>query len=291
MDKIISKSGTSRIFPRTLPDGFSVELGVLESPSNILVRHRPTEYPLYPVMGEWGLLIPEMIVTSKGAALGKGCWQGDWKPVPGQPNAIRYKYIQDKSVETHWGQPKAPIDKDAHFEYTATVTVSENAVDVEMAITNLSDEPMSAFTHLCNRITGRGYAWGWQKRSYIQIDGKWVTIPDGITFDTGKWFLESNLPDSWLMEFFREGSSIYPNARVTSPLIGMVAEDSRYTMVCGSPQGSMVFINTGNVCVHSEPYTPVIKPQETAIQNWSMRIYKLGFEEAIARFESEVCAK
>lgn len=291
MDKIISKSGTSRIFPRTLPDGFSVELGVLESPSNILVRHRPTEYPLYPVMGEWGLLIPEMIATSKGAALGKGCWQADWESVPGQPNSIRYKYRQDQPVETSWGGGKAPIDKEAHLEYTATVTVGENIVDVEIAITNLSNETMSAFTHLCNRFIGRGYLWGWRGRSYIQIDDKWTTVPSGITPATGKWFLESNLPDSWIMEFMREGSSTDSNARVTSPLVCMASENRQYTMVCGSPQGSMVFVNPDNPCLHSEPYTPVIKPQETAIQNWSMRIYKLPFEKAIARFESEVCGK
>jgi len=50
----ISKPDTSRIFPTTLPEGFSIQLNVLESPSNILVRHRPDEDPLYPVMGEWG---------------------------------------------------------------------------------------------------------------------------------------------------------------------------------------------------------------------------------------------
>ena len=285
----ISKSDTSRIFPTTLPEGFSIQLNVLESPSNILVRHRPDEDPLYPVMGEWGLLIPEMIATSKGAALGTGCWQADWKPVPGEANAIRYKYRQDQPVETSWGGGKAPIDKNAHFEYTTTVTVGENTIDVEMAITNLSDEPMSAFTHLCNRFVGRGYLWGWQDRTYIQIDNKWIIVPSEITPATGKWFLENNLPDSWIMEFMREGSTTDPTARVTSPLMCMASENRKYTMVCGSPQGSMVFVNPDNPCLHSEPYTPVIKPQETAIQNWSMRIYELPHEKAIARFENEVC--
>ena len=289
----ISMSKTSRIFPRTLPDGFSVELNTLQNALAVLVRHRPDEYPLYPSMGEWGLTIPEMIATSKGFCLGgKGIEARKWMSVPEKPNTIQYKYRQEPPVElSGFGGSEAQIDKDAHLEYTATLTVDENTVDVEVAITNLSDEPMSAFTHLCNRFTGRGYSWGWRDRTYIQIDGKWIVVPPGITPSTGKWFLENNLPDSWLMEFFRKGSSVDPNARVTSPLVCMVSEDRRYTMVCGSPQGSMVFINPDNPCLHSEPYTPVIEPRETVIQKWSMRVYKLPLEEAVVRFESEVCKK
>ena len=110
-----------------------------------------------------------------------------------------------------------------------------------------------------------------------------------VTLQSGYWFWEKNLPDRRIMEFVRKGSAEDPRARVTSPLVCMASENRRYAMVCGSPQGSMVFINPDNPCVHSEPYTPSIEPQQAVIQIWSMRVYGLPYLEAIARFQSEVC--
>jgi hypothetical protein len=294
-------AGTDRTLLReNQPVGFLLEANVLDNPFNVQVYHRPEGKPLYACLGEWSLLIPENIVTGRGVCLPNSpddrlgamgiLPEGSrliWQPVPGLTNAIYHEYHQEPplTVTDIGATPEEMVDRRAHLHYRAQVTVSENVLDVELAITNLSDEPTSFFSHLCSRFMGRGYVWGWQQRTYVQIAGEWVTPSISRS---GKWFVEQNLPSRRIMEYFREGSAENQKARVTSPVICMQSENGQYAAVCGSPQGSMVFINAGNLCLHSDPNTPCVEPETTATQKWSMRVYELPYREAIARFESEV---
>ena len=284
------------------PVGFVLEANVLDSPFNVQVYHRPEGKPLYACLGEWSLLIPENIVTTRGVCLPNSPDdrlramgippEGSrliWKPLPGQPNAIYHEYdqIPPHTVTDIGAVPEELVDRQAYLHYRAQVFVTENVLDVELAITNLSDGPTSLFTHLCNRFMGRGYVWGWRERTYIQTAGEWVAASPSTT-QSGKWFVEQNLPSRRIMEFFRRGSAGDPEARVTSPIICMESQNRQYAVVCGSPQGAMVFVNPDNPCLHSDPNTPSVEPQTTATQRWSMRVYELPYREAIARFETEV---
>ena len=277
---------------QTPPVGFRVEVNALDDPAVVRVVHRPDELPLYPSLGEWALAIPENIITSRGFALWRGPMDRSgpaWKQVAGKPNTIFYERTQvpPATVKDTGAVPEYMVDRQAHVHYRAELAVTENTLDVGLTLTNLSAEPTSLLTHLCNRFTGRGYFWGWRDRTYIQIDGEWKN-PPASTPQEGKWFWEGNLPEQRTMEFFRKGSSTDPNARVTSPLVCMASENRHFTVVCGSRQGSMVFINPDNPCVHSEPYTQTIEPQETVAQIWSMRVYGLPYAQAADRFEREV---
>ena len=212
-----------------------------------------------------------------------------WKPSADRSDTIYHEYEQRPplTVTDIGATPEEMMDRQAHLYYKASVTVAENVLDVELAITNRSDQPTSLFTHLCNRFMGRGYVWGWRERTYIQVAGRWAT-PPAATAQTGKWFVQSNLPSHRIMEYFRSGSAQDSEARVTSPLLCMVSQNHQYALVCGSPLGSMVFVNPDNPCLHSDPHTPFVESGGTAIQTWSMRIYELPYRDAISRFEDEM---
>ena len=297
-------AGSRILLRQNQPTGFAVEANVLDNPFNLQVYHRPAGKPLYACLGEWSVLIPENIVTSRGVCLPnspedrlmamdadpKDSWLV-WTQAAGRSDTIFYEYEQNPplTVTDIGASPEEMIDRHANLHFKASVAVEQNALDIELAITNRSGEPTSLFTHLCNRFMGRGYVWGWGERTYIQMGGEWVT-PRAANAPAGKWFVQSNPPSHRIMEHFRGGSSNDPRARVTSPFVCMVSQNHQYTSVCGSPQGSMVFVNADNPCLHSDPYTPYVEPGGTAVQTWSMRIYELPYRDAISRFERELRA-
>ena len=292
-EKPSDNSASARIVYReSFPLGFSVETNALDSTSVLLVHHRTGEGKSYANMGDWSIGIPEMIATGKGYRLTADSSKSEWAPVPGEANALQHYLDESRPLvgrsEDLWCGPEETLDRSSHLRYRARVAVEKDAIDMEVVLTNMSDEPTSFLTLVCNRFTGRGYMWGWRERTYIQLADEWVTVPDIGRSMNGKWFLKSNLPEPWLMECERKGSSADPSATMlTSPYICMESEDRRYTMIYGSAEGALVFINPENPCIHSHPYTARVDPGKSATQTTVMRVYQLPLREAIRRFEED----
>ena len=293
------------LFRDRLPEGLSLETNVLSGPQHVLVHYRPSGWSRPDlwvgrnrdnVLADWSLAITEMIGTSKGFIFSFRSPEG-WERVPGETNAIQYESQSEPRTklrsEFQFAGPDDLIDWDSLVHYRAGVSVKENVLEIELAITNLSDEPTSLFTHLCNRFHGRGLFWGWRGRTYLKVGEEWV-LADKLLLGKGypagtHWFLESNLPGPRFMEMYRSGSSTNSQARIlTSPFIVMQMEDMLHTAIYGSPQAGMIFVNPTNPCLHSDALTQNVPPKGTAVQKTFLAVYKLPLHAAIAEFEKQM---
>jgi len=219
-----------------------------------------------------------------------------WATVPGKPNAIFHKN------ESRPIGPEDPvafaglremINRQGRLKYRAEVSVTSNRLDIDLAITNLEQRPTSFYTDICNRFHGRGNVWGWKGRTFVQVADEWILarrLIAGDGFPTGtRWFVKSHLPAANYMHEFRRGSPGDPSSHImTSPFVCMPLQDQRFTVIYGSPQGSMIFFNPANPCTHSDAWTEEVAPGETIVQKTVLCIYELPMQAAIAQFEKDL---
>ena len=127
-------------------------------------------------LGTWAIQIPELIGTSEGFIFG---FDPDrrWEPVPGRPNVIQYEnesHPIGPDVAVAFAGQKKMINRNGRLKYRARVTVKGHRLEIELAITNLSNKPTSIFTDICNRFHGRGNIWGWQNRTRVKVADEWI---------------------------------------------------------------------------------------------------------------------
>ena len=298
-DTVQSKPEPRRriLFRRALPQGLSVEINTLGPYRYIEVhfRERGGDFANRDSsLGTWAIQIPELIGTSDGFIFG---FDPDrrWEPVPGQPNVIQYENeshpIGPDVAVAFAGQEKM-INRNGRLKYRARVTVKGHRLEIEMAITNLANKPTSVFTDICNRFHGRGNIWGWQNRTRVKVADEWILAKhlfqgDGFPASV-RWFVRPRLPSADYMHEFRPGSANDPRTQIiTSPYICMPLEDGIHTMLYGSPQGSMVFFNPDNPCVHSDAWSPDVAPGDTVVQKTVLSVYRAQMAPAIDQFERE----
>jgi len=286
------------LFRKALPQGLSVEINNLGPYRYIQVHFREKAGDFAnddPTLGDWSLLIPELIGNSDGFVFGLDS-RNHWAPVLGKPNAI---FHENESVPIGPSDPVAfaglreMINRRGRLKYRAEVTVTSDKLDIELAITNLEEKPTSFYTDICNRFHGRGNVWGWEDRTFVNVANKWILarrLISGDGFPAGtRWFVKGHLPSPSYMHEFRRGSHNEPSSHImSSPYICMPLQDERFTVIYGSPQGSMIFFNPTNPCTHSDAWTADVAPGETIVQKTVLRVYQLPMKAAIAKFEDEM---
>jgi len=295
-------NGASRILLRkALPRGLSVEVNNLGPYRYIMVHFRELAGDFANEdnsLGDWSIQIPELIGNSDGFIFGFDS-NRRWEPVPGEPDAIHYENesrpIGPDDPVAFAGQ-RDMINRQGRLRYRAKVSVTDNKMDIEMAITNLDDKPTSIFTDICNRFHGRGNVWDWQDRTFVKVGDAWILarrLFQGDGFPAGvRWFVQARLPSrEYMHEFRRGGADDAATQIMTSPYICQPLQNGRQTIIYGSPQGSMVFFNLTNPCFHSDAWTAGVGPGETIVQKTTLRVYHLPVPEAISQFEREMAAE
>ena len=285
---------------KALPQGLSVELNTLGPYRYIQVnfRARGSDYSNDdPSLGGWAIQIPELIGNSDGFIFGFDP-NRRWLPVPDEPDSIYYENeshpIAPDETVAFAGLPEM-INRDGRMKYRAQVRVTADRVDIEMAITNLENKPTSFFVDICNRFYGRGNIWGWPARTYVKVQGNWILPQRLFTGEFGpkgvRWFVKKRPPGlNYQHEFIRNSADNPTFQIMDSPYICMPLQNGMHTMMYGSPQGSMVFFNPDNPCIHSDAWTADVAPKQTVVQRTSLRVYRLPRDAAIAQFERELTA-